>query len=110
MKMPWRQYYSFKSGPVVITFALFLQSVFIEPISKIGFWFKIPSSPKGLAGTRAAGPSLKPEAYCCMSRILNSGPIKRFIRLWRVGPKDIFEMGSNKKQSGYYRFAFLLIF
>jgi hypothetical protein len=27
----------------------------LEPISKIGFWFKIPSSPKGFAGTRAAG-------------------------------------------------------
>jgi hypothetical protein len=25
-----------------------------------------------------------------------------------IGAKDIFEMGSNKKQSGYYRFAFLL--
>jgi len=31
---------------------------YLEPISKIGFWFKI-----------AAGPSFKPEAYCCMSRI-----------------------------------------
>jgi len=30
----------------------------VEPISKIGFWFKI-----------AAEPSFKPEAYCCMSRI-----------------------------------------
>jgi hypothetical protein len=27
-----------------------------------------------------------------------------------IGAKDIFEMGSNKKQSGYYRFAFLLTF
>ena len=26
----------------------------LESISKIGFWFKIPSSPKGFAGTRAA--------------------------------------------------------
>ena len=26
MKMPWRQSYSFKSGPVFIAFALFLQS------------------------------------------------------------------------------------
>jgi hypothetical protein len=58
---------------------------FLESISKIGFWFKIPSSPKGFAGTRAAGRSFpalldfpsdlnifvgrKPEAYCCMSRI-----------------------------------------
>ena len=49
---------------------------FLEPISKIGFWFKIPSSPKGFAGTRAAGPSLKPQAYCCMSRILNETPTK----------------------------------
>ena len=49
---------------------------FLEPISKIGFWFKIPSSPKGFAGTRAAGPSLKPEAYCCMSRILSEAPTK----------------------------------
>ena len=59
-----------------------------EPISKIGFWFKIPSSPRekrGYAETGAAGlsfPALrdfpsdlivlvgrKPEAYCCMSRI-----------------------------------------
>jgi hypothetical protein len=38
----------------------------LEPISKIGFWFKI-----------AAGLSLKPEAYCCMSRILNAAPTKR---------------------------------
>jgi hypothetical protein len=37
----------------------------LEPISKIGFWFKI-----------AAGPSLKPEAYGCMSRILNEAPTK----------------------------------
>jgi hypothetical protein len=28
-----------------------------EPISKIGLWFKILSSPKGFAGTRAAEPS-----------------------------------------------------
>jgi hypothetical protein len=42
---------------------------FQEAISKIGFWFKIPSSPKSFAGTRAAGPNLTPEAYCCMSRI-----------------------------------------
>jgi hypothetical protein len=28
-----------------------------ETNSKIGFWFKIPSSPKGFAETRAAGPS-----------------------------------------------------
>ena len=27
----------------------------LEPISKIGFWFKIPSSPKGFAGAGAAG-------------------------------------------------------
>ena len=93
-----------------------------ESISKIGFWFKIPSSPKGFAGTRAAEPSFpaerdfppdqilfvgrKPEAYCCMSRILNAAPIPP-----KGGrAKDIFEMGSNKKQSGYYRFAFLLTF
>ena len=49
---------------------------FLEPISKIGFWFKIPSSPKGFAGTRTAGPSFKPEAYCCMSRILSEAPTK----------------------------------
>jgi len=30
----------------------------LESISIIGFWFKI-----------AAGPSFKPEAYCCMLRI-----------------------------------------
>jgi hypothetical protein len=57
----------------------------LEANSKIGFWLKISSSPKGFAGTRAAGPSFptardfppdqilfvgrKPEAYCCMSRI-----------------------------------------
>jgi hypothetical protein len=46
---------------VIIAFALFLQSDLIELISKIGFWFKIPSSPKGLAGTRTAGPSFKPQ-------------------------------------------------
>jgi hypothetical protein len=38
---------------------------YLEPISKIGFWFKI-----------TAEPSLKPEAYCCMSRILNAAPTK----------------------------------
>jgi hypothetical protein len=52
----------------------------IEPISKIGFWFKI-----------AAGPSLKLQAYCCMLRILNEAPIPP-----KGGrPKDIFEMGSK---------------
>jgi hypothetical protein len=52
----------------------------LEPISKTGFWFKI-----------AAESSLKPEAYCCMSRILNEAPIPP-----KGGrPKDIFEMGSN---------------
>jgi hypothetical protein len=63
--MPWRLYYSFKSGLVIIAFARLLQSDLIESFSKIGFWFKI-----------AAGPSLKPEAYCCMSRILNEAPTK----------------------------------
>jgi hypothetical protein len=41
----------------------------LEAISKIGFWFKIPSSPSGYAGTGAPGLSFKPEAYGCMSRI-----------------------------------------
>jgi hypothetical protein len=37
----------------------------LEAISEIGFWFKI-----------AAGLSSKPQAYCCMSRILNEAPTK----------------------------------
>ena len=62
-----------------------LKGYYLESISKIGFWFKIPTSPKGFDGTRAAGQSFpalldspsdlihlvgrKPEAYCCMLRI-----------------------------------------
>ncbi len=34
---------------------LMIRFILLEPISKIGFWFKIPSSPKGYAETRAAG-------------------------------------------------------
>ncbi|MGD8763049.1 MAG: hypothetical protein PVG87_12130, partial [Desulfobacteraceae bacterium] len=33
----------------------------VEAILKIGFWFKIPSSPRGYAGTGAAGPSFPAE-------------------------------------------------
>jgi hypothetical protein len=63
----------------------------LEPISKIGFWFKIPSSPKGFAGTRAAGPSFpalldSPHDYV---EDLKRGTNKD------IGPKDIFEIGSN---------------
>jgi hypothetical protein len=47
---------------------------FLKPFSKIGFWFKVPSLPQGFAATREA-------------------PTKGLIRLWRVGPKDIVEMG-----------------
>jgi len=44
----------------------------LEAISKIGFWFKIPSSlreKRGFAETGATGPSLKPQATCWLSRI-----------------------------------------
>jgi len=33
----------------------------LEATSKKGFWFKIPSSPKGFAETGKAGPSFNPQ-------------------------------------------------
>jgi hypothetical protein len=66
--------------------------IFLEPISKIGFWFKIPSSPKGFAGTRAAVPSFPtsrdfpPDLNIFVGRDTNKD----------MGPKDIFELGSKK--------------
>jgi hypothetical protein len=86
MKMPWRQYYSFKSGPVVITFALFLQSNFIESISKIGFWFKIPSSlelPSSLKLRRTSRRDTRGGAE------FKTGGI-----LWYV---EDFKLGTNKR-------------
>jgi hypothetical protein len=41
-----------------LTFRVYCIDVIFEPISKIGFWFKI-----------AADPSFIPQAYCCMLRI-----------------------------------------
>ena len=35
-------------------YILLTENILLEAFSKIGFWFKIPSSPKGFAGTRAA--------------------------------------------------------
>ena len=61
----------------------------VEPISKIGFWFQIPSSPDGFAGTGAAGPSFKPQVRLRRIEDLKQGTNKD------MGPKDIFEMGSN---------------
>ena len=48
----------------------------LEAVSKSGFGFEVPSSPKGFAGTRVAGPSLKPQAYIGISRILNEALTK----------------------------------
>jgi phospholipid transport system substrate-binding protein len=45
------------------------KGTFDDLLQKMQKPVKIPSSPKGFAGTRAAGPSFKPEAYCCMLRI-----------------------------------------
>jgi hypothetical protein len=60
----------------------------LEAISKIGFWFKIPSSPKGFAETRAAGPSFKPQVRLRRIEDLKRGTNKD------IGPKDIFEVAS----------------
>jgi hypothetical protein len=81
--MPWRLYCSFKSGPEIIVFALFLQSDFIESFSKI----RILVQDRGGAEFLTGGILLYVED-------LKRGTNKE------VGPKDIFEMGSNKKQSG----------
>jgi hypothetical protein len=67
----------------------------LEPVSKIGFWFKIPSSPRekrGFAGTRTAGPSFKPQV-----RLRRIEDLKRGTNPAEKGgrPKDIFEMGSS---------------
>ena len=42
-----------------------MQPSLVEAVSKLGFWFKV-----------AAGPSLKPQAYSSISRILNEAPTK----------------------------------
>jgi len=52
---------------------------YVEPISKIGFWFKIK-----------AGPRFNPQAYFKYSEELKLGPNTE------VGPKDFFEMASRK--------------
>ncbi len=46
----------------------------VEPISKIGFWFKIAAGPsfpakRDFPSDQIAFVGRKPEAYCCMSRI-----------------------------------------
>jgi hypothetical protein len=51
-----------------------------EPISKIGFWFKI-----------AAGQRFKPEVRLRWIEDLKRGTNKD------IGPKDIFEVGSKYK-------------
>jgi len=80
----------------------------LEVISKIGFWFKIPSSPRekrGFAETGAAGPSFpakrdfpsdqipfvgrKPQATLLVVEDLKRGTNMD------IGPKDIFEVISN---------------
>jgi len=47
-------------------FIRFWTQKYIEAISKIGFWFNFE-----------AGPSLKPQAYSSISRILNEAPTKK---------------------------------
>jgi hypothetical protein len=50
----------------------YLRDMTREALLKIGYGFKIPSSPRekhGFAATGAAGPSLKPQATCGLSRI-----------------------------------------
>jgi hypothetical protein len=62
----------------------------LEPISKIGFGLKIPPSPNGFAGTRAAGSNLKPQVRPRRIEDLKRGTHKN------MGPKDIFETGSKQ--------------
>jgi hypothetical protein len=50
-----------------------------EVISKIGFGFKIPSSPREKHGFAETG----------------AAPTKVLVRHWRIGPKGIFEITSN---------------
>jgi hypothetical protein len=51
-----------------------LDRILLEPISKIGFWFKIAAGPN-FPAARDFPPNQilfvgrKPQAYCCMSRI-----------------------------------------
>ena len=61
----------------------------LEAISKIGFWFKIPSSPYGFAVTGAAGPGFKPPVRLRRIEDLKRGTHKD------MGPKDIFEIVSK---------------
>jgi len=81
-----------------------------EAISKIGFWFKFPSSPKGYAGQARRGhvfPAARDfPSDLILLRVKTGGILPYFedlkrgankmnlIRLWRVGPKDIFEIAS----------------
>jgi hypothetical protein len=51
----------------------------LEPVSKIGFWFKI-----------AAGPSFKTGGILLYVEDFKRGTNKD------IGPKDIFEMGSRE--------------
>jgi hypothetical protein len=53
----------------------------LEPVSKIGFWFKIEAEPSFPAKLDSPSDLIlfvgrKPEAYCGMSRILNEAPTK----------------------------------
>ena len=61
----------------------------LEPISKIGFWFKI-----------AAGPSLKPQATLAVVEDLKRGTNKD------IEPKDIFEMGSSFSAGDVYEILY----
>jgi len=61
----------------------------LEPISIIGFWFKI-----------AAGPSLKPQATLVVVEDLKRGTNKD------IEPKDIFEMGSSFSAGVFTKFYF----
>jgi hypothetical protein len=50
--MPYKAIFSSSIySSVILDFILLF---LLEPILKIGFWFKIPSSPQGFAGTSAA--------------------------------------------------------
>jgi len=93
---------------------------YLEAISTIGFWFKIPFSPRGCAGTYEAGPGFPAEQDFRSDPIIFVGrdlqvrlrrieDLKRgthkkiyppledlsasggFMRLWRIGTGGIFE-------------------
>ena len=99
MKMPWRLSCSFKCGSVFIAFALFLYSALYRTHLKN----RILVQDRG-------GAEFLP--LCGTSRLILYGlwvetagillDVEDFKRGTNkdIGPKDIFELGSNKKQSG----------